>query len=208
MERLKGPRIGLLGGTFDPPHYGHLLLAQEAAWQLELERVLFVPTRQNPLKRTRAVSAVEDRLEMTELAVLDDARFQVSRADVDRPAPSYTVDLLRQMLREECPPESQLYFLVGADLLAELPTWYQPEELLQLATLVVANRPGWPAPDIATIEEAFQISRGRVCAVTLPGVDVSATDLRRRVRAGQPIRYLTPTAVEEYIGRKRLYVEE
>lgn len=207
MERVKAPRIGLLGGTFDPPHYGHLLLAQEATWQLALDRVLFVPTRQNPLKRAKAVSAVEHRLAMTELAVCDDARFYVSRADLDRPAPSYTVDLLRLMLREECPPNSQLFFLVGADLLAELPTWHQPEEVLQLATLVVANRPGWPTPDPSAIEQAFPMAHGRLCAVKLPGVDVSATDIRCRVRAGQPIRYLTPPAVEEYIAQHRLYLD-
>lgn len=194
-------RIGLLGGTFDPPHYGHLLAAQEAAWQLGLERVLFLPARQNPLKEGEVVTAVEDRCEMVARAIADNLLFALSRLDMDRPPPSYSVDLLR-MLQE---PGRELFFLVGADILPELPRWHKPQEILRLARLVAINRPESPLPDIAALEAALPGARERVDLVFMPGVAVSARLLRARVAAGQPIRYLTPPAVEHYIQEHGLY---
>ena len=198
-------RLGLLGGTFDPPHYGHLVAAQEAAWQLRLDRVLFIPARQNPLKPGDLSSSVDDRCRMVELAIADDPRFALSLADLERPGPSYTVDLLRQ-LRATLDPSVELYFLAGADVLRELPDWRQPRQVVELATaVVVLGRPGWPPPDGASLERRLGARPGRIRGLPMPGVDIASRALRERVRTGQPISYLTPPAVEAYIAERDLY---
>ncbi len=198
-------RLGLLGGTFDPPHYGHLVAAQEAAWQLRLDRVLFIPARQNPLKRGDPSSSVDDRCRMVKLAIADDARFALSLADLERPGPSYTVDLLRQ-LRATLDPRVELYFLAGADVLQELPDWRQPRQMVELATaVVVLGRPGWPPPDGTSLEHRLGARPGSIRSLSMPGVDIASRALRERVRAGQPISYLTPPAVEAYIAAHDLY---
>jgi nicotinate-nucleotide adenylyltransferase len=196
-------RLGLLGGTFDPPHYGHLLAAQEVAWRLQLQCVLFLPARQNPLKQGAPSSEAEDRCEMVALAIADNPLFQLSRLDIDRPPPSYTVDLLQSLQASD--RRTELFFLVGADILPELPKWRAPEEVLRLARLVVVNRPGSPFPNLDELELALPGARERADVVRIPGVDISAADLRARVRSDQPIRYLTPPAVEQYVREKRLY---
>ena len=185
-------RLGLLGGTFDPPHYGHLLAAQEAAWQLELERVLFLPARQNPLKRGERMTDADVRCELVQAAIADNPRFELSRLDLDRPPPSYTVDLLRSMQRAD----HALFFIAGGDIMRELPRWHAVDEILRLATIVVVTRPG------AQLEATQHSLR----TLQIPGVDVSSTQLRERVRQGQPIKYLTPPAVERLILERRLYV--
>ena len=196
-------RLGLLGGTFDPPHYGHLLAAQEVAWRLQLQCVLFLPARQNPLKQGAPSSEAEDRCEMVARAIADNPLFQLSRLDIDRPPPSYTVDLLQSLQASDS--RTELFFLVGADILPELPKWRAPEEVLRLARLVVVNRPGSPFPNLDELELALPGARERADVVRIPGVDISAADLRARVRSDQPIRYLTPPAVEQYVREKRLY---
>jgi len=194
-------RLGLLGGTFDPPHFGHLVAAQEVAWRLDLDRVLFLPARQNPLKRGESSSSAQDRCEMVRLAIADNPTLELSRLDLDRPPPSYTVDLLRLLERAD----RELFFIGGADLLPELPRWRAPEEILRLARLVVVNRPGAPEPDLGALEPA---ARERISAVTVPGVAIAARELRQRVRTGQPIRYLVPPEVERYILEHGLYVSD
>jgi nicotinate-nucleotide adenylyltransferase len=194
-------RLGLLGGTFDPPHYGHLLAAQEAAWQLKLERVLFLPARQNPLKEDEPSTPAEYRCEMVARAIADNPLFELSRLDLNRPPPSYTVDLLNQLQA----PGRELFFLVGADILPELPRWHEPREILRLARLVVVNRPESPLPDIQALEAALPGAKQRVDLVVIPGVATSARYLRARAAAGQPLGYLTPPAVERYIREKGLY---
>jgi nicotinate-nucleotide adenylyltransferase len=196
-------RLGLLGGTFDPPHYGHLLAAQEVAWRLQLQCVLFLPARQNPLKQGAPSSEAEDRCEMVARAIADNPLFQLSRLDIDRPPPSYTVDLLQSLQASDS--RTELFFLVGADILPELPKWRAPEEVLRLARLVVVNRPGSPFPNLDELELALPGARERADVVRIPGVDISSADLRARVRSDQPIRYLTPPAVEQYVREKRLY---
>jgi nicotinate-nucleotide adenylyltransferase len=196
-------RLGLLGGTFDPPHYGHLLAAQEVAWRLQLQCVLFLPARQNPLKQGAPSSEAEDRCEMVARAIADNPLFQLSRLDIDRPPPSYTVDLLQSLQASD--RRTELFFLVGADILPELPKWRAPEEVLRLARLVVVNRPGSPFPNLDELELALPGARERADVVRIPGVDISSADLRARVRSDQPIRYLTPPAVEQYVREKRLY---
>jgi nicotinate-nucleotide adenylyltransferase len=197
-------RLGLLGGTFDPPHYGHLLAAEEAAWQLQLERVLFLPARQNPLKRDEPGTPADQRCEMVARAIADNPLFEVSRLDIDRPGPSYTADLLRTL----ADPGRELFFLVGADILPELPRWHRPDEILRLARLVVVNRPEAAQPDMDALEAALPGARDRVDLVLIPGVAVSARSLRARVAARQPIRYLTPPIVERYIQDHGLYLTE
>jgi nicotinate-nucleotide adenylyltransferase len=194
-------RLGLLGGTFDPPHYGHLLAAQEAAGQLGLERVLFLPARQNPLKQDEATTRAEDRWEMVTRAIGDNPLFEASRLDMDRPPPSYTVDLLRAVKD----PDRELVFLVGADILPELPEWRSPAEILRLARLAVVNRPGSPQLDLDALETKLPGARARIDVVSIPGVDISARAMRERVRAGRSLRYLTPPAVERYIESRSLY---
>jgi nicotinate-nucleotide adenylyltransferase len=193
-------RLGLLGGTFDPPHYGHLVAAQEAWSQLDLARVLFLPARQNPLKRDEPATAVA-RCEMVRRAIEDDPRFELSRLDLDRPGPSYTVDVLRELAT----PDRQLFFLIGGDILPELPRWQAPLEILELATLVVVNRPGAPPPNLEQLERRLPGAAARVVVLRIPGVAVSSSDLRARVKLGQPIRYLTPPKVDAYIQQHGLY---
>jgi nicotinate-nucleotide adenylyltransferase len=199
-------RLGLIGGTFDPPHYGHLLAAQEAAVLLGLERVLFLPARQNPFKEGEPITPAEDRCAMVERAIADNPLFELSRLDLDRPPPSYTADLLRTLKAQT--PDDELYFLVGADILPELPRWHRTDEILRLSRLVVVNRPESPQPDVEALEAAFPGARERVDLVFFPGVSVSARYLRARVAAGLPIRYLTPAAVEQYIRERQLYRAE
>lgn len=194
-------RLGLLGGTFDPPHYGHLLAAQEAASQLELARVLFLPARQNPLKQVESTTCAEDRWEMVIRAIADNPLFEASRLDMDRPPPSYTVDLLRALDESGC----ELFFVMGADILPELPKWRSPEEILRRARLVTVNRPGSPLPNLDALERTLPGARERIDLVSIPGVAISAREMRDRVRAGRSIRYLTPSAVERFIESRSLY---
>ena len=194
-------RLGLFGGTFDPPHFGHLLAAQEAAWQLDLERIVFLPARQNPLKQHEVSSPADDRCEMVRLAIADNPSFELSRLDLDRPPPSYTVDLLRALQA----PDRELFFLVGGDILPELPRWHAPREIVRLARLVVVNRPGAPPIDLEVLERSLPGTRGRIHDLRIPGTDISSTDLRARVRLGRPLRYFMPRAVERYIQAHHLY---
>jgi nicotinate-nucleotide adenylyltransferase len=194
-------RLGLLGGTFDPPHYGHLLAAQEAASQLDLERVLFLPARLNPLKQDESITPAEDRWEMVSRAIADNPLFEASRLDLDRPPPSYTVDLLRALDL----PGRELFFLIGADILPELRNWRSPTEILRLARLAAVNRPGSPLPDLAALEAGLPGARDRIDLVNIPGVAISARQMRDRVRAGRSLRYLTPPEVARYIQTRSLY---
>lgn len=197
-------RLGVMGGTFDPPHIGHLIAAQEAALALDLERVLFVPAGVQPLKIGEPVSPAEHRVRMVELAIAGNPCFELSRADVDRPGPSYTVDLLA-LLRGQLGPQAELHFIVGADSLAELPTWKDPVRILQLSRLVAVPRPGYPLVPPEDLGLPLALARERVVCIRAPGVDLSATELRARVAQSKPIRYLVPEAVEAYIRRHHLY---
>lgn len=196
-------RLGLLGGTFDPPHYGHLVAAQEVALRLHLDRVLFLPARQNPLKRGERSSPAEQRCEMVRLAIADNPIFELSRLDLDRPGPSYTADLLRSLSG----PDRSLFFVVGADILPELPRWREPEEILRLAHLAVVTRPGWSSPDLEEIAPLLPGIQSRVEFVKIPRLAIASRELRQRVKNGDPIRYLTPPEVERYIRDHALYLQ-
>lgn len=196
-------RIGILGGTFNPPHLGHLICAQEAYVQLGLDRVTFMPARMPPHKRVEDDPGPAHRLEMCRLAVRgDEQRFDVSELEVARDGPSYTVDTLKQLHARE--PGNELFLIVGGDIAAGLPGWHRPVEALSLATLAVAERRGTPR---AAVDEALASLRGgeRAEFFQMPTIGVSSTMLRGRVHAGQPIRYYVPDAVVEYIERHHLY---
>ena len=196
------PRIGVLGGTFDPVHIGHLIIATELRHALRLDRLLFVPTGQPPHKADQAVTADADRLAMLELAIAGDPAFEISTLDLERAGPSYTADLLRLLSAQL--PDARLVFLMGEDSLRDLPSWRQPEVILALAELGIASRPEIDL-DLADIYERLPSARGRVQIVPTTLIDISSSDLRRRVRDGRPIRYLIPAAVEAYIMSNRLY---
>jgi nicotinate-nucleotide adenylyltransferase len=193
-------RVGLLGGTFNPPHLAHLVCAQEALIQLELDRVLLVPVGVAPHKVVEADPGVEHRVAMCEAAVADDDRLGVSRADADRDGPSYTVDLLRALGGED-----ELTFIVGGDMAHSLPAWHDPEGVLALARIAVAEREGVRRADISERLSGLAGAAERVCFFDMPRLDISSSLIRRRAAAGQPVRYLVPDAVAAYIERERLY---
>ena len=193
-------RLGLFGGTFDPPHTGHLIAAQDAALALRLDRVLFVPAALPPHKQHRTVTPAPYRLRMLTLALGADARFALDALELERPGPSYTVDSLRE-LRDRLPGEWTL--LLGADQYAEFGTWREPEEVRRLATIGVLERggaPARPAPAAVVQEEPDGVVR-----VAVTRVDISSTAIRQRVSAGVSIRYLVPAGVEAFIAETGLY---
>jgi nicotinate-nucleotide adenylyltransferase len=195
-------RIGVFGGTFDPVHLGHLIAAAEALSSLELDVVTFLPAGQPPHKPAGSITAPEHRLAMLALALAGNRRLEISRVDLDRPGPHYTVDALEAIRRAE--PAAELFFLVGADWLAELATWHRPRDLATLATLAVLGRPGFEV-EVPALAVAVPGIADRLRAVEMPQIGVSASDLRDRVSAGRPVRYQLPDAVAEYIGRYSLY---
>jgi nicotinate-nucleotide adenylyltransferase len=199
-------RVGLLGGTFNPPHLGHLVCAQEARVQLDLDRVLLIPTRVPPHKVVEVEPGVEHRVAMCEAAVAADPTLAVSLVDVRRDGPSYTVDTLRQLHADA--PGDELTFIVGADMAHSLPTWREPEAVLDLATLAVAGRADLAR---AAIDEQVAGLRGvpeRLRFFDMPRMDISSSLIRARIAAGLPVRYLVPDQVAAHIEREALYVAE
>jgi nicotinate-nucleotide adenylyltransferase len=194
-------RLGLLGGTFNPPHIGHLVCAQQALSQLALDRVLLVPVHEPPHKGVDADPGVEHRVELCRRAVVGDERLEVSLADAEIPGPSFTVGTLRR-LNERCPGDD-LTFIVGGDMALSLPTWREPEAILELAELGVAEREGVRRADIA--ERLSGLGADRIRFFDMPRLDVSSSLIRRYVASGRPVRYLVPDGVAEYIAQAGLY---
>ena len=201
-------RVGILGGTFDPVHLGHLLIAEESRLSLALDQVLFIPAGQPWLKAGQPLTAAEHRWQMTQLAVASNPHFQALRTEIDRPGPSYTVDTLTSLHTELAPP-AELYFILGLDALESFHLWKEPERVLQLATLVVVHRPGYGNDErdkiIAGVETRYPDYIHRLIALPMPGIEISATAIRRRAAAGQSFRYHTPEPVAQYILEQRLY---
>jgi nicotinate-nucleotide adenylyltransferase len=202
-------RVGVLGGTFDPPHLGHLILAQEALQALGLSQVLFVPAGEPWRKAGRELSPREHRLAMVRLAVGGNPGLAVSTAEVDRTGPSYTAETLAR-LREQFDSETELFFIMGGDSLADFPHWHHPLRILELARLAVAERSplgdeGFEGFEEGIPEELAEGLRERVVWLPMPLIAISASAVRERVRQGLPIRYWVPPAVEEYIHDHRLY---
>lgn len=195
-------RVGILGGTFNPPHIGHLVCAQEAHDRLGLDGVRLVPVAVPPHKRLRDDPGTAHRVELCRRAVQDDARFSVSLAEVERAGPSYTVDTLRAL--HERHPEDELTFIAGGDMARSLPSWREPDQVLALATFAVAERETVGRADILASLAGIGAT-DRVAFFDMPRVDVSSSLVRRRVAEGRPIRYLVPDGVERYIARHGLY---
>lgn len=194
-------RIGILGGTFDPPHIGHLVLAQYALDALDLACVMFVPAADPPHK-DQLRYGIDHRLPMLELAVAGNDQFVISRVDVDRPGPHYTVDMVRILQAEQ--PDTEFYFLMGGDSLHHLPQWYHPLELIALCKLAVMARPGGEI----TAELTAKLLPGlaeRVVVIDSPMLGFSSTEIAERLEAGKSVRYLVPDSVLSYIQDHRLY---
>ncbi len=194
---------GVLGGSFDPIHYGHLALAETARVQLGLEQVLFVPAGHPPHKDSFMLSAPEHRLAMLDLAIQGNPAFAISRVDLERPGPHYTVEMLN-IIREQMPDVTRWYFLMGEDALHDLASWRNPEEILQQVTLAVMPRAGKRA-DVLALRARFPLLAERLVWLDVPPVYYSATELRLRVRKGLPLRYLVAPEVETYLREQALY---
>ena len=192
-------RIGVMGGTFDPVHHGHLVAASEVAHDFTLDEVVFVPTGEPYQKDHRVVSAAEDRYLMTVIATASNPKFSVSRVDIDRPGPTYTIDTLRD-LHAAAGPDDELFFITGADALAEILTWHAVDELFTLAHFVGCTRPGHRLSGAGLPE-------GKVSLVEIPALAISSTECRARVRVGQPVWYLVPDGVVQYIAKRKLYAK-
>jgi nicotinate-nucleotide adenylyltransferase len=188
--------IGLFGGSFDPVHHGHLIVAQVARESLRLDTVRFVPAREQPFKQGRHRSSPEDRAAMLSLAIAPTPEFELDRVELDRPGPSYTVNTLRALLERQ--PRAEFVLLLGADAAAELSAWREADRIPELARVVVFARPGSAVPRTPAIAQVINV----------PAIDISATEVRRRVGRGQPIQYWVPDAVAEYISRHRLYLDQ
>ena len=199
-------RIGLLGGTFDPIHLGHLLLAVHSYEELELDRVIFIPAKLPPHK-TQPVAAAEERLQMVRLAVGEDERFLVCDCELTRRGPSYTVDTVRE-LQESLGAETQLFWLIGSDMLADLPTWHEVHKLVDKIDIVVVKRVGQGAVDFSILRPTLlteQINRIQGHAIDVSLIGVSSTMVRERVAQGLSLRYFVPESVERYISENGLY---
>jgi nicotinate-nucleotide adenylyltransferase len=195
-------KVGLLGGTFNPPHIGHLVCAQEAHAQLGLDRVVFMPVHSPPHKEVEHDPGVEHRVALCSLAVAGDPRFEVSRLEADTPGRSFTVDTLKRL--HESSPQDELTFIMGGDMAYSLSTWHEPETVLTLATLGVAEREGVARADI-TDRLSGLAGADRIRFFDMPRLDISSSLIRRRAAAGQPLRYLVPDTVADYIVSEGLY---
>ncbi|WP_460842145.1 nicotinate-nucleotide adenylyltransferase [Nocardioides marmoraquaticus] len=195
-------RVGVMGGTFDPIHHGHLVAASEVQAWFDLDQVVFVPTGQPWQKAAREVSTAEHRYLMTVVATASNPRFTVSRVDIDRGGPTYTIDTLRDL--HEVFPDSELYFITGADALAEIFTWRDASELFALARFVGCTRPGYEMSP----EAVAGIPTDRVTILEIPALAISSTDCRDRRAKGDPVWYLVPDGVVQYIAKHDLYAEE
>ena len=187
--------IGLLGGSFDPIHHGHLIVGQVAAEKLRLDSLRFVPAREQPFKTGQHRTSSAHRAAMLSLAVAGTPQFTVEQSELSRPGPSYTVDTLRHLRERE--PGTEFVLLLGADAAADLPAWKEAERVPELARIAVFARPGSPLPDLPST----------VAVVEVPAIDISATEIRRRAQNGLSLRYWVPDPVAEYISRHRLYLD-
>ena len=190
-------RVGVMGGTFDPIHHGHLVAGSEVAHHFGLDEVVFVPTGEPYQKDDRKVSPAEDRYLMTVIATASNPRFSVSRVDIDRPGPTYTIDTLRDLAYANG-PHTDLYFITGADALANILTWHDVDALFSLAHFIGCTRPGHRLTGAG-------LPDGKVSLVEIPALAISSSECRHRVAAGEPVWYLVPDGVVQYIGKRGLY---
>jgi nicotinate-nucleotide adenylyltransferase len=203
VSNSSGAGIGVLGSAFNPPHLGHLALAQEALWQLELDEVVLVPTGEAPHKRIADDPGREQRLAMTRLAAADDPRFSVSTVEVEREGPSYTYETL-ELLAGEKGPDTELVFVMGADAAVGLESWRDPERVVELARIAVARRSGVSEAEVGAVMRSLDAG-ARVTMLEMPQFGVSSSAVRERAAAGRPLRYLVPESVARFIEEKGVY---
>ncbi|MHB1391970.1 MAG: nicotinate-nucleotide adenylyltransferase [Clostridia bacterium] len=206
-EGNKSNKIGIMGGTFDPVHYGHLVAAEVARAELDLSKVIFIPAGRPPHKQQQFITDSEHRYLMTVLATASNPNFEVSRIEVDKDELAYAIDTVKDM-RRTYGEDAAIYFITGADAVLELLTWYKIQELLTLCRFIAVTRPGFYKRDLEQkIEEIASKYNGEILCIEVPLLAISSTDIRERSRSGKPIKYLLPEAVEEYIEKNRLYKE-
>jgi len=200
-------KIGVLGGTFDPVHNGHLIVAEEARRRLNLAEVLFVPAGQPWLKADSTILAAEHRVRMVRLAIAGEPDFKLSTMEIDRAGPSYTVDTIAA-LQAQLGAGDELFFILGWDSLAQLPQWREPSRLITICRLVAVPRPGYPCPDLNSLEAVIPGLSRSLILLDKPEVDIGATEIRNRVAHGLSIDHLVPEPVDEYIKKHKLYLTQ
>ena len=204
-NRKQDNRVGIMGGTFNPIHYGHLVTAQEALKQFNLNKVIFIPTGEPPHKTLAKIASAEDRYLMTVIATASNSNFIVSRIEIDKKGKSYTIDTVRE-LRKKYGKGLSLYFITGADAILEILTWKSTEEIITLCSFIAATRPGY---DLSRIEDLtkklFNKNEGKISIMEVPALAISSTDIRYRIKSGRPINYLLPEGVCNYILKHGLY---
>ena len=197
-------KIGVLGGTFDPVHIGHLMVAEEARASLNLAEILLVPAGQPLLRLDYPITPAEHRLQMLRLAIADRPHFKVSTMEIERPGPSYTVGTIAE-LRVQYGSEDEMFFILGWDSFAQLPGWREPSRLIKMCYLVAVPRPGFHRPDLKALEDIIPGISERVMLLEKPQIDISASAIRALAAQGLPLRHLVPEPVEEYIRQHKLY---
>jgi nicotinate-nucleotide adenylyltransferase len=198
-------KTGLFGGTFDPIHLGHLIIAEDVREKLGLDRVIFIPARNPWLKADREISDGKHRLRMVKLAVASNPYFEMSAAEMERSGPSYTIDTVEAM-KEEFGPGEELYFIAGSDAVADMPRWKDPERVMSLCRIVGVRRPGAAEIDVEALRPLIPAVSSCLRVIDVPQIDISSTVIRERIRAGLSIRYLVTDEVEEYIHEHKLYL--
>jgi nicotinate-nucleotide adenylyltransferase len=199
-------RVGVFGGTFDPVHLGHLILAEQCREQAKLDQVLFVPAARPPHKLDRELTKFEQRVEMLGLAISGQPAFRIDAREKNRPGPSYTYVTLEELRQHQ--PGADFFLIIGADSLHDLPGWVQPRRILELAALLVVPRPGFEMAELETLRQSFKLPDDfplRLQMVHAPLIDIASRDVRQRISQGRSVRYLIPRAVEAYVAEKGLY---
>lgn len=199
-------KIGVYGGTFDPVHMGHLIISEEARLRLNLNMVLFAPARLPWMKWPQTVSSPHHRLEMLKLATASNPFFHISTVDLENPGPSFTAQTM-QALKQKYGDTEELYFILGVDSLRDLPRWHEPHKIVLYGKLVAMARPGYEEPDWDQLEKAMPQAKENIIVIRGPLIDISSTEIRRRVAEGISIHYLVPEPVEEYIYEHGLYIK-
>ncbi len=199
-------KIGVLGGTFDPVHRGHIVIAEETRNQLQLAEVIFMPAAQTPLKEYGSISAVEHRIQMVRLAIAGYPYFRLSTVETERPGPSYTADTIVEM-RNKLGADDELFFIIGLGSLAQFPLWKEPSRIVQACKLVAVSRPGYSLPDLNSLEAAVPGLLRKLIVLDKPEIDISATEIRKRVARGLSVRHLVPEPVADYIEQHKLYLK-
>jgi nicotinate-nucleotide adenylyltransferase len=210
--KLKGTnknprRIGLMGGTFNPIHIGHLVTAEEAFYQFNLDEIIFIPSGKPPHKADHEIAPPEDRYLMTVIATASNPHFTVSRIEIDRTGPSYTVETLREM-KKIYGEDTELFFITGADAVIEILTWKDPEIIADLCEFIAASRPGYSFRKFEELKLSHPRKLPKVHFMEIPALAISSTDIRRRIREGKPVKYLLPEGVAQYLTKRGLYLKE